>query len=80
MVQPKPDQPDRLLRPCLNFVNLDAGTVCWDDHMGGITEILWLNAWGSVTAGLRFLSAFRSFNLVKIVTPCSISFSFLVGP
>ena len=27
-----------------------------------------------------FSFAFRSFNLVKIVTPCSISFSFLAGP
>ena len=26
-----------------------------------------------------FSSAFRSFNLVKIVTPCSISFGFLAG-
>ena len=26
------------------------------------------------------LSAFRSFNIVKIVTPCSISFGFLAGP
>ena len=25
-------------------------------------------------------SVFRSFNLVKIVTPCSISFGFLAGP
>ena len=57
----------------LNFASLDAGTVCWDDHVRGITEILWLNAWGSVTAELGFLSAFRLFNLVKIVTSCSIS-------
>ena len=36
-------------------------------------------AWGSSHAGLGF-SAFRSFNLVKIVTPCSISFGFLADP
>ena len=33
-----------------------------------------------VTAGLGFFSAFTSFNLVKIVTPCSINFGFLAGP
>ena len=33
-----------------------------------------------VTTGLGFFSVFRSFNLVKIVTPCSKSFSFLAGP
>ena len=32
-----------------------------------------------VTAGLGFFSVFRSSNLVKTVTPCSISFSFLAG-
>ena len=33
----------------------------------------------SLTAGVGFF-VFRSFNLVKIVTPCSISFGFLAGP
>ena len=33
-----------------------------------------------VTTGMGFFSVFRSFNTVKIVTPCSISFGFLAGP
>ena len=37
-------------------------------------------AWVSSHRWARIFSVFRSFNLVKIVTPCSISFSFLAGP
>ena len=38
------------------------------------------NTWGSSHRWTGIFSVFRSFNSVKVVTPCSTSFGFLAGP